>query len=51
MLVEEMITDTSMQTTVVWAKSLEEAENRLAEFRPDCLLLDMNLPDATGLPV
>lgn len=51
LLVEELIADTSMQTTVTLAPSLAEAERQIAINRPDCVLLDMNLPDGTGLLV
>ena len=51
LLVEELIADTSMQTTVTLAPSLAEAERQIAITRPDCVLLDMNLPDGTGLMV
>ena len=50
-LVEELIADTSMRTTVTLAPSLAEAERQIAANRPDCVLLDMNLPDGTGLTV
>ena len=51
LLVEELIADTSMQTTVTLAPTLAEAERQIAITRPDCVLLDMNLPDGTGLLV
>ncbi len=51
LLVEELIADTSMQTTVTLAPTLAEAERQIAITRPDCVLLDMNLPDGTGLMV
>jgi serine phosphatase RsbU (regulator of sigma subunit) len=49
LLVEELIADTGLNTAVVWAESLADAQRELAVARPDCVLLDMNLPDATGL--
>ncbi|HEX5142992.1 MAG TPA: fused response regulator/phosphatase [Mycobacterium sp.] len=48
-LVEELIADTGVEMTVAWASSIADAERDLSRSRPDCVLLDMNLPDATGL--
>ncbi len=48
-LVEELIADTVADIEVVWAQSLEHAERQLACARPDCVLLDLNLPDANGI--
>ncbi len=48
-LVEELITDAAADIGFVWAKSISDAEARLAEGRPDCVLLDLNLPDANGI--
>lgn len=48
-LVEELIADTGVDITTVWAPSIAEAERHLATMRPDCVLLDMNLPDASGM--
>lgn len=48
-LVEELIADTVADIEVVWAQSLEHAERQLASARPDCVLLDLNLPDANGI--
>lgn len=49
LLVEELIADTAMGTQFHWAKTLTEAFNALAEIRPDCVLLDLHLPDAGGV--
>ncbi len=49
MLVEELIADTVADIEVVWAQSMEHAERQLASARPDCVLLDLNLPDASGI--
>lgn len=51
LLVEELIADGGTQAAVVWAPSLADAERQLSISRPDCVLLDMNLPDAAGLSV
>jgi serine phosphatase RsbU (regulator of sigma subunit) len=48
-LVEELITDSGADIEVVWASSMEAAERQLAVARPDCVLLDLNLPDADGI--
>jgi serine phosphatase RsbU (regulator of sigma subunit) len=48
-LVEELIADAEAEISVVWAKSMEEADHQLATARPDCVLLDLNLPDADGI--
>lgn len=48
-LVEELIADTVADIEVVWAQSMEHAERQLASARPDCVLLDLNLPDANGI--
>lgn len=48
-LVEELITDAVADIEVVWAQSMAHAERELAAARPDCVLLDLNLPDANGI--
>ncbi len=48
-LVEELVADTGLLADVVWARSMADAEGKLTRSRPDCVLLDMNLPDANGL--
>jgi DNA-binding response OmpR family regulator len=37
--------------TVAYARTAAEVEERLTEFRPDLLLLDLVLPDGEGLDV
>ena len=49
LLVEELIADAAADIRVVWAQSMEEADRKLAAARPDCVLLDLNLPDADGI--
>ena len=49
LLVEELLADTGLNAEVSWVPTLAAAEEQLDRVRPDCLLLDMNLPDATGL--
>ena len=48
-IVEELIADADADIQVVWARSMEEADRKLAAARPDCVLLDLNLPDANGI--
>ena len=47
-LVEELIADSVADIRVGWAPSMAHAEGVLTRERPDCVLLDLNLPDATG---
>ena len=49
LLVEELIADTVADIRVVWAQSMAHAERELATTRPDCVLLDLHLPDADGI--
>ncbi|EME23110.1 two component system response regulator [Rhodococcus triatomae BKS 15-14] len=48
-LVEEMAEDAAVDFDIVWARSLDEARLHLGVARPDCVVLDLNLPDASGL--
>src|SRR4029079_13362930 len=48
-LVEELIADAAADITCTWAQSLSDAELGLAATHPDCVLLDLNLPDANGM--
>jgi serine phosphatase RsbU (regulator of sigma subunit) len=49
LLVEELITDAATDIRLVWAQSMAQAESELLQTRPDCVLLDLNLPDAIGI--
>ncbi|GAY15589.1 PP2C family protein-serine/threonine phosphatase [Mycobacterium sp. shizuoka-1] len=49
LLVEELIDDAGADITVEWAASIAIAEETLSTGRPDCVLLDLNLPDANGI--
>jgi serine phosphatase RsbU (regulator of sigma subunit) len=48
LLVEELIADAGAEIRLVWAPSMADAERELTAARPDCVLLDLNLPDANG---
>nr|WP_055589662.1 SpoIIE family protein phosphatase [Peterkaempfera griseoplana] len=48
LLVEELLADTGLQHTLVWRQTLAEARSELASAEPDCVLLDLHLPDTTG---
>ncbi|MBV8789136.1 MAG: fused response regulator/phosphatase [Mycobacterium sp.] len=48
-LVEDLISDAVTDIRVVWAQSMAHAERELESARPDCVLLDLHLPDANGM--
>ncbi len=48
-LVEDLIADAVADIRVIWAQSMAHAERELATARPDCVLLDLHLPDASGI--
>lgn len=49
LLVEELIADTAMGIDFHWSRTLGEAAEVLPNIRPDCVLLDLHLPDAGGV--
>jgi serine phosphatase RsbU (regulator of sigma subunit) len=49
LLVEELVADADIDITMAWAPSMADADRELARRRPDCVLLDLNLPDANGI--
>jgi serine phosphatase RsbU (regulator of sigma subunit) len=49
LLVEELIADAVGDIQVVWARTMADAERELAGRQLDCVLLDLNLPDANGI--
>jgi serine phosphatase RsbU (regulator of sigma subunit) len=49
LLVEELIAAAYADTEFLWAQSLSGAKQVLTGTRPDCVLLDLNLPDANGI--
>lgn len=48
LLVEEMLADSSLDATLAWCRSMEQAEAELVHGH-DCVLLDLGLPDTHGL--
>ncbi|MFI5779784.1 PP2C family protein-serine/threonine phosphatase [Nocardia sp. NPDC051570] len=49
LLVRELVTDGAPGLRLEWVRSLAEAGSRLEAEMPDCVLLDLHLPDAQGL--
>ncbi|GGO87454.1 PP2C family protein-serine/threonine phosphatase [Wenjunlia tyrosinilytica] len=49
LLVEELLADSDLAARLTWATSLAEALVALPAAAPQCVLLDLHLPDALGL--
>ncbi|NUS17880.1 MAG: fused response regulator/phosphatase [Streptomyces sp.] len=49
LLVEEYLADTTLDVDLHWVQSLREGIAQVARSAPDCVLLDLHLPDAQGL--
>jgi serine phosphatase RsbU (regulator of sigma subunit) len=50
LLVEEMLSDTDLRYTLRWKQTLADALADLRQNAADCVLLDLHLPDASGIP-
>lgn len=49
LLVEELVADSVLKMRLRWVRSMADARAVLAGETPDCVLLDLHLPDAQGL--
>lgn len=49
LLVEEMVADSGVAIDLSWARTLAEALDALDRDTPECVLLDLHLPDSQGL--
>ncbi|MEV7680155.1 SpoIIE family protein phosphatase [Streptomyces sp. NPDC088341] len=50
LLVEEMLADSDLDSSLTWCRSLAEGQRFLADrTTPVCVLLDLHLPDARGV--
>ncbi|MET8773635.1 fused response regulator/phosphatase [Nocardia sp. NPDC050713] len=49
LLVEELVADVAQGLRLEWVRTLAEAGERMRVSVPDCVLLDLHLPDAQGL--
>ncbi|QKW24076.1 SpoIIE family protein phosphatase [Kitasatospora sp. NA04385] len=49
LLVEELLLDTGLEHSLAWQQTLATAVRHLSTNGADCVLLDLNLPDATGM--
>jgi len=49
LLVEELIADAAIDIDFHWASTLTQAAAALEALHPDCVLLDLHLPDAGGV--
>lgn len=49
LLVEEYLSDTTLNVRLQWAQTLADAMGRMAQEAPECILLDLHLPDASGI--
>ncbi len=45
-IVEELLEDSGLKVRLEWARSVDEARKALVRLRPQCVLLDLGLPDS-----
>ncbi|WP_043623660.1 PP2C family protein-serine/threonine phosphatase [Nonomuraea candida] len=45
-IVEELLADSGLSVRLEWVRSVDEARRALTALRPECVLLDLGLPDA-----
>jgi serine phosphatase RsbU (regulator of sigma subunit) len=50
LLVEELLADTELPHTLTWRPTMAAALAGATAAEPHCILLDLHLPDATGVP-
>src|SRR4051794_5418190 len=48
-LVKELVADAEIDIVMTWVLTMADAERELVRMRPDCVLLDLDLPDANGI--
>ncbi|MFF8309845.1 PP2C family protein-serine/threonine phosphatase [Streptomyces lydicus] len=48
-LVEEYLNDTELPVSLTWVQTFDAARGYLTGRTPDCVLLDLHLPDASGI--
>ncbi|SEG99622.1 Serine phosphatase RsbU, regulator of sigma subunit [Nonomuraea solani] len=46
LIVQELLEDSSLAVRLEWARSVDEARRALVRLRPQCVVLDLGLPDA-----
>jgi serine phosphatase RsbU (regulator of sigma subunit) len=49
LLVRELLIDTGLRHRLQWAQTLADAIAQLGRDVPDCVLMDLHLPDASGI--
>jgi len=50
LLVEELLADTKLAHSLTWVPTMAAAMDQVGQAAPDCILLDLHLPDAHGIP-